>query len=160
MLSREAVIEVWVNTLRALNRVTYAFVGLLGGNVVLLLFLLQNAIRLRADLLAMHMGEPERQIPLALEMWIFYAPFSFVGWLLVGVPIALLFPARSIKRLSWTLRVFVGAALGPLALFLIFALLSHGYIHFSNHGTFTGTSSLWAFSILVSNRSCYITTIS
>jgi hypothetical protein len=76
---------------------TYALVGFLGGNVALLLFLLQNTIRLRADLLAMHMGEPERQIPLTLEMWIVYAPFSFVGWLLVGVPMALLFPARSIK---------------------------------------------------------------
>jgi len=142
-----------VNSIRAGNRVACAFVGLLAGNVALLLFLLQNAVRIRADLLAMHMGEPGRQIPLALEMWAFYAPFSFVGWLFVGVPIALLFPARSIKRLSWTLRVFVGAAVGPLALFLIFALISHGRIHFSNPGTFTGTSSLWAFSILVSTVS-------
>jgi len=79
---------VCVNANGALNRVTYAFVGLLCGNVALLLFLLQNAIRLRANLLAIHMGEPGRQIPLALEMWAFYAPFSFAGWLFVGVPIA------------------------------------------------------------------------
>ena len=144
---------VCVNANRALNRVTYAFVGLLCGNVALLLFLLQNAIRLRTDLLAIHMGEPGRQIPLALEMWAFYAPFSFVGWLFVGVPFALIFPARSIKGVPWTLRVFFGAALGPLALFLIFALLSHGHIHFSNYGTFTGTGWLWAFSSLVSTVS-------
>ena len=82
-----------MNSIRAGNRVACAFVGLLAGNVALLLFLLQNAVRIRADLLAMHMGEPGRQIPLALEMWALYAPFSFVGWLFVGVPIALLFPA-------------------------------------------------------------------
>jgi hypothetical protein len=133
--------------------VAYAFVGLLGGNAALLLFLLQNAIRLRASLLAMHMGEPVLQIPLALEMFAFYAPFSFVGWLFVGIPIALLFPARSIKRLSWPVRGFVGASLGPLALSLVLVLLSRGHIDFSDHGTFTGTSVLWVFSILVSTVS-------
>jgi hypothetical protein len=145
-----------VKTNCALNptrRVAYAFVGLLGGNAAMLLFLLQNAIRLRASLLAMHIGEPALQIPHALEECAFYAPFSFVGWLFVGVPIALLFPARSIKRLSWPVRVIVGAALGPLALFLLFVLLSHGHIDFNDHGTFTGTSWLWAFSILVSTVS-------
>ncbi len=145
-----------MNRNRALNptrRVAYAFVGLLGGNAALLLFLLQNAIRLRASLLAMHMGQPALQIPLALEMFAFYAPFSFVGWLFVGVPVALFFPARSIKRLSWPVRVLVGTALGPLALFFVFVLLSHGHIDFRDHGTFTGTSLLWALSILVSTVS-------
>jgi hypothetical protein len=55
--------------------------------------------------------------------------------------------------LSWPVRVIVGAALGPLALFLLFVLLSHGHIDFNDHGTFTGTSWLWAFSILVSTVS-------
>src|SRR5262249_57922393 len=99
------------------------------------------------------MGEPALEIPLALEMCALYAPFSFVGWLFVGVPVALLFPARSIKRLSWTLRVFVGAALGPLALALVFVPLSHGHIDFNSHGTFAATGSLWAFLILVSTVS-------
>jgi hypothetical protein len=99
------------------------------------------------------MGEPAIQIPLAIEMWAIYTTFSFVGWLFVGVPIALIFPGRSIKGLSWIVRLFVGTALGPLALFLIFGLFSHGHIHFSDPGTFTGTSSLWVFSILVSTVS-------
>lgn len=145
-----------MDTSRALNptkRVAYAFVGLLGGNVALLLFLLQNAVRLRADLLATHMGEPALQIPLALEMSAIYASFSLVGWLFVGVPIALFFPARSITRLSRPLRVLIGAALGPLALFVIFVLLSRGHINFNNPGTFTGSQSLWIFSILVSTVS-------
>ena len=143
-----------MNTNRALNptrRVAYAFVGLLGGNAALLLFLLQNAIRLRASLLAMHMGEPARQIPLALEMFVLYAPFSFVGWLLVGLPTALFFPARSITRLSWPLTMLVGAALGPLALVVIFVLLSHGHLEIS--GTFRGSGWLWAYSILISTVS-------
>ena len=145
-----------MNSIRPLNRVTYAFVGLLGGNLALLLYLLQNAIRLRSELLAMHTGQPTLQIPLTLGMWAIYGAFSFVGWLFVGVPIALIFPASSIKGLSWTLMVFVGAALGPLALFLIFVLLSHGHIQFGNPGTFTGTSALWLFSILVSTVSFLI----
>jgi hypothetical protein len=143
-----------VNTNHVLNltrRVAYAFVGLLGGNAVLLLFLLQNALRLRASLLAMHMGEPARQIPLALEMFVFYSPFSFVGWLLVGLPTALFFPARSIRRLPWPLRLLAGAALGPLALLVIFVLLGHGHLEFP--GTFRGTGWLWAYSILVSTVS-------
>ena len=140
-----------MNSIRALNRVTYAFVGLLGGNLALLLYPLQNAIRLRSELLAMHTGQPTLQIPLTLGMWAIYGAFSFVGWLFV-VPIALIFPASSIKGLSWTLRVFVGAAPGPLALFLI----GHGHIQFGNPGTFTGTSVLWLFSILVSTVSFLI----
>jgi hypothetical protein len=129
----------------------YAFIGLLAGDTALFLFLLQNAFRLRADLLALHMGEPARQVPLALEEFVIYATFSLVGWLLVGLPIAVFFPARSITRLPWGLALLVGAALGPLALLLIFALLAHGHLEFP--GTFKGTSSLWAFSILVSTVS-------
>ncbi len=136
----------------------YAFVGLLAGDAILLLFLLQNAIRIRADLLALHMGEPGRQIPQAIEIFVLYARFSFVGWLFVGLPIALFLPARFIARLPWALRLFAGAALGPLALFLIFMLasdssraaLAHGHIL---PGMFTNTASLWPFSILVSTVS-------
>ncbi len=135
-----------MNTHPAVNpikRLAYAFVGLLAGDAILLLFLLQNAIRIRADLLALHMGEPG---------------FSFVGWLFVGLPIALFLPARFIARLPWALRLFAGAALGPLALFLIFMLasdssraaLAHGHIL---PGMFTNTASLWPFSILVSTVS-------
>lgn len=97
------------------------------------------------------MGEPARQIPLALEIFVVYATFSFAGWLLVGVPTALFFRARSITRLPWTLRVVVGAALGPLALFIIFVLLSHGHLEF--RGTFRSTGMLWVYSILVSSVS-------
>jgi hypothetical protein len=137
-------------TVNPIRRLAYAFVGLLAGIAILLLFLLQNAFRVRAMLLAAHMGEPARQISYALQVFVLYAIFSFVGWVLVGLPTALAFPARSITRLSWPLRVVVGAALGPLALFAIFVLLAHGHI---NSLSFTGTSVLWAYSILVSTVS-------
>ncbi len=143
-----------MDTNPALNparRLAYSLIGLLGGDTALLLFLLQNAFRLRRDLQALHMGEPARQIPLAFEMFLFYALFSFLGWLLVGVPIAVFFPARSITRLPWPFRLLAGVALGPLALFLIFVLLAHG--HPEVPGTFRSTSWLWAHSILVSTVS-------
>ena len=140
-----------MNTNLAVNpikRLAYAFVGLLAGNVILLLFLLQNAIRIRADLLAWHMGEPARQIPIALEMFVFYARFSFVSaGLFVGLPIALFLPARLITHLPWPLIVFVGVALGPLTLFVILVVLSHGHI---GSGSFRGMGIEWAYSILVS----------
>lgn len=107
-----------MNTKLAVNlikRLAYAFVGLLVGNAILLLYLLQNALRYRASLLAAHMGEPGRQIPQALQMFVLYAHVSFFGWLFVGLPVALFFSARSITRLPWPLSLLVGAALGPLA---------------------------------------------
>jgi hypothetical protein len=150
-----------MNTKLAVNlikRVAYAFVGLLAGNAILLLYLLQNAIRLRTDLLASHMGEPGRQIPQAFQIFELYAHVSFFGWLFVGLPVALFFSARSITRLPWPLSPLLGAALGPLALFLVLALVSdvsraalaHGHML---PGMFTGTASLWPLSILVSTVS-------
>jgi hypothetical protein len=130
-----------------IKRLAYAFVGLLAGNTILLLFLLQNAIRIRALLLASHMGKPALEIPLALQMSVLYASFSLAGWLLVGLPTALFVPVRSIMRLPWPVRLLVGAALGPFALLVIFVLLGHGHIGFP--ASFTGTRMLRAYAILV-----------
>jgi hypothetical protein len=143
-----------VNTSRTLNptkRVGYAFVSLLAGQAALMLFLLQNAFRARALLLAEHIGQPAGQIPQAFEIFFVYAVFSFAGWLLVALPTALFFPARSITGLPWTLRLLLGAALGPLALFLIFLLLAHGHLEFP--ATFRGMGVEWVYSILVSTVS-------
>jgi drug/metabolite transporter (DMT)-like permease len=68
-----------------------------------------------------------------------------------GASYCTVFPARSITRLSWPLRMLVGAALGPLALLVIFVLLRHGHLEIS--GTFRGSGWLWAYSILVSTVS-------
>src|ERR1700752_3839949 len=90
-----------------IKRLAYAFVGLLAGDAILFLYLLQNAIRYRADLLASHMGEPGRQIPQAIQIFVLYARLSFVGWLFVGLPIALLLPARFGRRLPWPLSLLL-----------------------------------------------------
>jgi hypothetical protein len=78
------------------KRLVYAFVGLLAGDLILLFFLLQHAIH--TTILE---GAPPRTLPDAVETFILYAIFSLIGWMLVGLPATLLFPARSITRLSW-----------------------------------------------------------
>jgi len=102
------------------KRLAYAFLALLAGDGMLLLYLLQNALRNRAQLLAAHTGEPGREIPFALDYFVLCAVFSFGGWLLLGVPTAALVPARFITRLPWLLTLIIGAVLGPLALFVVF----------------------------------------
>ena len=131
-----------------LRRLAYTFVGLIAGDLALLLFLLQNAFRSRSLLLASHMGQPAVQVPLALEMFTAYAIWSVVGWAFVGAPIALLVSATSIVRIPWPLRVVIGAVSGALALFLIFLLLARGHIDFPDG--FRDTSSLWPLAVLVS----------
>ena len=90
------------------KRLLYALVGLLAGDLILLFFLLQHA--LHATILS---GEPARTLPDAVETFILYAIFSLVGWVLVGLPATLLFPARSITRLSWPRALIVGAMFWP-----------------------------------------------
>ena len=65
--------------------------------------MLLNAFAVRAQLLAAHMGDPYGQIPVAIQIFTLYAPFSLVGWLIVGVPVVLLLPVRSITRWPWLL---------------------------------------------------------
>lgn len=127
------------------KRLLFALIGLLAGDLILLFFLLQHA--LHATILA---GEPVRAIPDTVQTFILYAIFSFVGWILVGLPATLLFPARSITRLSWPRALIVGAISGPITLFVIFAVLSQSHIYFRN---LAEISTLFAYTILVSSVS-------
>jgi hypothetical protein len=131
------------------QRLAYAWVGLLAGDAVLLLYMLLNALRAFAILVAAHMGEPQAQVTVALQVFCLYATFSVLGWLFVGVPVALFFPVRSVASWSWPVLIAVGALAGPLALLLILVLLGHGRFPSS----FVGTGALFAFSILVSTVS-------
>ena len=124
------------------KRLAYTFVGLLAGNVMLLFLLLKHA--LHATLLA---GEPARMIGDTLQLFVLYAVFSILGWLLIGLPTALIFPAGFITRLSWPFALIVGAGLGPPALLVIFVLLGRGHVYFRN---FAETGTLFGYSILVS----------
>jgi hypothetical protein len=127
------------------KRLLFALIGLLAGDLILLFFLLQHA--LHATILE---GESGRTLTDAVETFILYAIFSLVGWMLVGLPAALLFPARSITRLSWPRALTVGATVGPIALLVIFALLSRSHIYFRN---FAEITTLFAYTILVSTVS-------
>lgn len=127
------------------KRLLYALVGLLAGDLILLFFLLQHA--LHATILA---GEPASMIPDTVQTFMLYAIFSFVGWILVGLPATLLFPARSITCLSWPRALIVGAISGPITLLVIFALLSQSHIYFRN---LAEISTLFAYTVLVSTVS-------
>jgi hypothetical protein len=105
------------------QRLVFAAIGLAAGNAALLVFLLCNALRLRAVLLNAHMGEPYHALPQAWEIFLLYAMVSVFGWILVGVPIAVAVPARLLSRVAWPGRMLIGATLGPLALLLIFIVL-------------------------------------
>ncbi len=130
------------------KRLTYAFFGLLAGNAVPLVYLLWSALFVRAEMLRLHIGETARTVATYLEMFAIYAIFSFIGWIIIGVPVVLFFSARFVRRLSWPLRVLVGTALGPLAVLVIFILLGRGHIDFQT--AFRGTGFLWCYSIVVS----------
>jgi len=135
-----------------LRRLFFAGIALLAGNTALLLFLLQNGLRVRAALLRAHMGEPHLVLAQMWEVFKLYAMFSVVGWVLVGVPTALAFPPRLLLRVAWPVRVVIGAAMGPLALLLIFVVL---FAILGRPGEFSldHTETLWPFSILVSTVS-------
>jgi membrane-bound ClpP family serine protease len=87
---------------RRWEQAKYGFVGLLGGNAAWLLLLLVNAIRIRSELLALH----------------------------------------------------VGLVSGPVALFLIFAILTRGHVKFAE--TYTSTSWLWLLSMLISTAAFWL----
>ena len=124
------------------KRLAYTFVGLLAGDVMLLFFLLRHA--LHATLFA---GEPAGLVGDALQLFVLYALFSILGWVLIGLPTALIFSAGSITRLSWPLAPIVGAALGPPALLVIFILFGRAHVYFRN---VVETGMLFGYSILVS----------
>jgi hypothetical protein len=119
--------------------------------------MMYNALRACAALLIAHMGQPYRQLSIWLEMFPLYAVFSILGWALVGLPFALAFPARLLSRARWPLCVLIGAALGPLALLLIFVVI------FAMQGrlrefSLAHTEALWQFSMLVSTVSFLVYT--
>jgi hypothetical protein len=133
------------------QRLTYAFVGLLSGDAALVLYTLVNAFLVRATHLATHVGEPERVVSVALQVVTLYVVCSLVGFLVVGIPVALLLPARFVARWPWLVTIAVGALLGPPALFAILVVLGGGSVHLSS--SFRETALLFAFSILVSTVS-------
>jgi hypothetical protein len=87
------------------RRFLFAFYGLLAGDTALFLLLFPGIGR-------------------APEVFVVYALFSFVGWAIIGLPVALGVPQRYLCRLSWPARLLIGAALGPIALLAILLALA------------------------------------
>jgi hypothetical protein len=134
-------------TVHLKKRVSYAFVGLLAGDAILFFYLIGSAFLTGSFALVEHVGDPAGVVLTALEIFFIYAVISFIGWLLVGLPIVLLIRPDSLIRLPWFLRVLVGALLGPVALFAIFGVLAtHGRVNFR---PFAGGLGLWAYSISI-----------
>jgi hypothetical protein len=87
-------------------RLLYATIGIIAGNALLLMFCL-----------SVHNGG-----------WDFFALFAMFGtipgFLVVGIPVALVFPARLLTSAWWVVTsLLTGAALGPLAVFLILLVM-------------------------------------
>jgi hypothetical protein len=114
--------------------------------------MLWNAMLLRALLLKAHEGEPADAIPQAWDIFSIYAIFSLIRWALVGLPIALAFPARILSHLPWLPCLFIGATLGPIALLLIFVMI-FGLRGQISTFSLAHTESFWPLSILVSTVS-------
>jgi hypothetical protein len=133
------------------QRLIYAFVGFLAGDTALVLYMLLNALWVRTTLLAAHVGEPERQVSVALQVVTLYVVCSLVGFLVVGVPVALFLPTRFVTHWPWLVTILVGALLGPPGLFATLAVVDSAGVYLSSG--FRETGLLLAFSILVSTVS-------
>jgi hypothetical protein len=128
------------------RRFLFAFYGLLAGDTALFVLLLPGFAR-------------------AAEVLVLYGLFSFVGWAIIGLPVALGVPPRFLCRLSWPQRLVVGAALGPLALLAIFVMLAarggtlESFNSLSRLGlTLANTGVFWPMSMLVSTTSFIVYT--
>jgi hypothetical protein len=113
-----------------LRRLLFAAISLAAGNAALLLFMLSSGLR-------------------DWSVFLLYAIFSVLGWILVGIPIAVAFPAHLLSRVAWPFRLLIGAALGPLALLLVFLVLARIQ---GRPGEFSlaHTEFYWLLSVIVS----------
>src|SRR3954468_18073716 len=97
-----------------LRRVALSLFSLLAADAVLLVYVLGSSVRAGILLKRMHSGDPMSLLAQAVQIFALYAMFTFIGWLILGLPIALLVPARAIVNLRWPLVIVAGAALGPI----------------------------------------------
>jgi hypothetical protein len=121
--------------------------ALLAGTFVMLLYMLQNMIGV--SVMYLHQGRVNfaEELFRTWNIFVLYALFSIVGWILVGIPAVLLLPVARISQWPYPVCVLVGAALGPTALLLILFILGSGKLRVEN------TGSLWPLAILVSTVS-------
>lgn len=137
----------------SVKRIVFSCIGLVAGNAIVLLYYVVVSLRERSMELQMHMGEPARLLPQAFEMSGVYALFSVVGWVLIGIPFVLIFPAEKAARLGWLLRILIGLVLGPLACACILALLARKDFSFA---AFAHTEWFFSLAALISTTAFII----
>jgi hypothetical protein len=143
----------------ALRRIGYSFVGLLAGNLVLLVVWLGFFLRNRIALPPNHGPNLSSDLMDMLGIMAIYAVFSIFGWVLIGIPAVLLLSSRRIAALPWTALVLCGAVLGPVSLTLIFLFGGHfsprifteGGPYFLFAGVVSGVA-FWVHCLLVRHR--------
>jgi hypothetical protein len=144
-----------------LLRIGSSFVGLLAGNLALLVVSLGFWVRTRIALPPNRGPALGADIENALSMMLIYAIFSVFGWVLIGIPAVLAIPSRTILRLSWWVLVPTGVVLGPASLLLIFSLMgdlsrprifTEGRLFFLFAGVVSGVA-FWVHCLLVRRQS-------
>jgi hypothetical protein len=126
-----------------LLRVGNSFLGLLAGDFALLILTVLNALHIS---LLLH-GQLKAQLLTALGWFIPVAIVSIVGWMMIGVPVVLIISTERLLKATWWLILIIGALIGPLALLVIFLLLSRGM---PRSETFTNTGFFWVCASLIS----------
>jgi len=75
--------------------------------------------------------------------------FSLAGWALLGVPLALAFPAQRVARMPWPLWFVAGPLLGIIALLLI-SLAIHVWDSQPGAEAFRMAKIIWPQTVIVS----------
>jgi hypothetical protein len=111
-----------------LLRIGSSFVGLLAGNLALLVVSLGFWVRGRIDLPPNHGPYFGSDLVNMLSIIAVFAVFSVFGWVLIGIPAVLFLSSKRICSLPWAALVPCGAVLGPVSLTLIFLVMDGRYL--------------------------------
>jgi hypothetical protein len=126
------------------RKIGYSFLGLLAGNAAMLVLMLGSMLY-PGRWMSLHIAGSNRMLFDTLGMFVVYATFSMLGWVILGLPFVLLLRSEFVSRLLWIFIPSIGAILGPMSLLPIFILLSDGKLtadSFRNSGVILILSAL------------------
>jgi hypothetical protein len=110
------------------RRIAYAFIGLLAGNAAIVAYFLITAVWALLRFHALPSKPPASHILIGYAgLILIYGTFSFLGWLIVGLPVVVLLPVGMLNRLPWLVILLIAATIGVAAYFPIFLLFSGGH---------------------------------
>jgi hypothetical protein len=132
------------------RRLSYAFIGLVAGNAAMDAWLLTSDLPVVLHTASAHHLPVGLLLSRVLWVMLLYGADSFIGWLIVGLPLVFSVPPQVFARLPWIVVIALGAAFGPALLLLaqaIVALIVHG--HFTV-AFFLKTGNLRFLSLILS----------